>query len=47
MPIAAVHYNMNDTLVASASIEGSIFVQGTGENNKSAASFQEPYVRIT
>lgn len=47
VPIVAVHYNMNDTLVASASIEGSIFVQGTSESNKTAASFSEPYVRLT
>jgi len=26
MPIVAVHFNMNDTLVASASNEGSIYV---------------------
>ena len=44
MPIVAVHFNMNDTLVASASIEGSIFVSGTSENNKTTASFTEPYV---
>ena len=44
MPIVAVHFNMNDTLVASASIEGSIFVSGTSENNKTAASFTEPCV---
>jgi hypothetical protein len=47
MPIVAVHFNMNDTLVASASIEGSIFVSGTSENNKTAASFTEPYVSLT
>jgi hypothetical protein len=35
---------MNDTLVASASIDGSIYVQGTSESNKTAASFSEPYV---
>ena len=44
MPIVAVHFNMNDTLVASASNMGSIYVQATSESNKTAASFSEPYV---
>ena len=45
IPIVAVHFNMNDTLVASASTEGTIFVSGTSDNNKTSASFSEPYVR--
>jgi hypothetical protein len=35
---------MNDTLIASASAEGSVHVSGTGEANKISASFTEPYV---
>jgi hypothetical protein len=36
---------MNDTLIASASINGSVHLQGTSEGNNISASFSEPYVR--